>query len=530
MVKFQIKKIKGKSRENFEQAWLETAQLLKLKGRYIEWLEEKGRSHPVIDLALKFRDVLLSLGFEEILNPSILEETEVFKQYGPEAPVILDRCFYLAGLPRPDLGLSKETISKIKQIVPDFSENQIEQLREIFRSYKEGKIESDNLIEEMMVNLKIKPEHATGILSLFPDFLKLKPVPSKLILRSHMTALWFSVISSLQRKKTLPIKLFSIGPKYRREQRLDPLHLYESLVASVVVMAEEISLEDGVELTKTILSKIGFEEVKFVVKDATSKYYAPQTEMEVFVRSKGEWIEVGDQGLYSPVALANYDIVYPVFNVGFGVERIAMILQNETDIRKISYPQFYETIEYDDKQLAEMVEITEKPETVEGKKILEAIVQTALTHAEEKGPCQFLAYKGKVLGKNVEVYVYESDKDVKLLGPAALNKIYVYQGNVLGIPEKGFEEEKLISEAKEKGVSTGIRYLDAVASMVAARVEQMVREGKSGELDIRVRVAKHPSDVNIRIKPPAENYITSKNKRIIVKGPTFIGVKTRILD
>ena len=51
-------------------------------------------------------------------------------------------------------------------------------------------------------------------------------------------------------------------------------------------------------------------------------------------------VKIRDQGLYSPVALANYGIEYPVFNVGFGVERIAMILHDETDVRKISYHSF----------------------------------------------------------------------------------------------------------------------------------------------------------------------------------------------
>ena len=528
MTRFHVKKIREEAEKNFEYAWLETAKLLKVKGRFIGWLEGKGKTHPIMDLIFKIRNIFLSLGFEEVLNPSIVEDKEVYRQYGPEAPVILDRCFYLAGLPRPDIGIDKETVLKLKKAVPELTDEKIGKLKEVFRAYKEGKIEGDNLVEELVVRLNLKEEHATTILSFFPEFLRLQPIPTKLILRSHMTALWFPVLSSLQHKKSLPLKLFSIGLKYRREQRLDPLHLYESYVASAVVMGEEVSLEDGVELTKEVLSRLGFKDVKFMVKKATSKYYAPQTEMEVFVKSNGEWVEVGDQGLYSPVALANYGIEYPVFNVGFGVERIAMILYGENDVRKISYPQFYEAVEYTDKELAEMVKVKEKPETFEGKKIVEAIIQTAIKNAEEKGPCEFLAYKGKVLGGDVEVYVYESDRDVKLLGPAALNTIYVYDGNVLGVPEKGLEKEKLVIEAREKGVSTGIRYLDAFASYVAYQVEEMVKKGETGEKSFRVRIVKNPSDINVKITPQAERYITSKNKKIMVKGPMFLGVKIKV--
>jgi len=528
MTKFHAKKIKEEAEKNFESTWLKTAKLLKLKGRFIDWSKGEGKTHPIIDLILKIRNILLSLGFEEILNPSIVEDKEVYRQYGPEAPVILDRCFYLAGLPRPDIGIDKKTISELKKTIPELTDEKIEKLKEVFRAYKEGKIEGDNLVEELVVKLNIKEEQATTILGFFPEFLRLQPIPTRLILRSHMTALWFPVLASLQHKRSLPLKLFSIGPKFRREQRLDPLHLYESYVASIVVMAEEISLEDGIELTKNILSRLGFKDVRFIVKTATSKYYAPQTEMEVFVKSGEEWVEIGDQGLYSPVALANYGIEYPVFNVGFGVERIAMILHGETDVRKISYPQFYETVEYTDEELARMVEIKEKPETVEGKRIVDAIVQTAIKNAEEKGPCKFLAYKGKILDKDIEVYVYESDKDAKLLGPASLNTIYVYNGNILGIPEKGLENEELVVKAREKGVSTGIRYLDAFASYTAYQIENMVKKGETGEKSFRVKIVKNPSDINVKIAPPAERYITSKNKKIMVKGPTFLGVKVKI--
>ncbi|MGP3702225.1 MAG: O-phosphoserine--tRNA ligase [Candidatus Bathyarchaeota archaeon] len=528
MAKFNVKEIRKMAEEDFEKAWIETGKLVKIEGRNINWVEGKGKTHPVIDLALKFRETLLSLGFDEVLNPSIVEEGEVYRQYGPEAPIILDRCFYLATLPRPDIGISKEKIGKIKSLIPEFNEDNVTVLKKIFREYKEGKIESDNLVEEIVDKLSVKPETATSILKIFPEFLQLKPLSSKLILRSHMTALWFPVLANIKDKLELPVKLFSIGLKFRREQSLDFLHLYESHVASLVVMAENISLEDGMELTKIVLSKLGFNDVKFIIKKATSKYYAPQTEAEVFIKFNGEWVEVGDEGLYSPVALANYGVEYPVFNAGFGIERLAMIITGENDIRRLAYPHFYLQPEYSDLEIAKMVEIDEKPKTLEGEKVKNAIVQAFLRYGEEKGPCQFLVYEDKLLGRNVKVYVYESDVNAKLLGPAALNIIYVYQGNILGIPEKGFEKEKLVLEAREKGVSTGITYLEAIASMAAARLEKMVEEGSVGELNLRVKVVKHPSDVNIKIKPQAERYITSKNKKIIVKGPVFLGVKIQV--
>jgi O-phosphoseryl-tRNA synthetase len=42
---------------------------------------------------------IYSWDFRETINPVFIEEEHVYRQFGPEAPAVLDRCFYLAGLP-----------------------------------------------------------------------------------------------------------------------------------------------------------------------------------------------------------------------------------------------------------------------------------------------------------------------------------------------------------------------------------------------------------------------------------------------
>ncbi len=524
------KEIRQRAREDYEAAWLETARLLDREGRFLHWTKEKpGKRHPVCELIQRFRTILLSYGFEEVINPTIVPESEVRRQYGPEAPIILDRVFYLAGLPRPDLGIRAELAEKItSEIVPGSGPELIEGLKAVFRAYKEGRIEADDLVEEMVRRLGIRPEQATAILALFPELTTLTPVPTRLTLRSHMTALWFPVLAALQDKRPLPIKLFSIGLKWRREQRLDETHLYDSHVASLVVMAERISLEDGIELVRAILSELGFKEARFITKEATSKYYAPGMEVEVFVRHKGGWVEVADIGLYSPVSLSNYYIRYPVFNAGFGVERIAMILYGYDDVRVLAYPQLYAEAEFTDEQLAEMVHIGERPLTPEGHRLAEGIVRAAEENADRPSPCEVLAYEGPLLGKQVRVWLFEREPNARLLGPAALNRIYVYDGNILGLPDEGMEHVPEVVEARQRGVRTDIRYIDGIAMMAARRIEDAVRAGEDG-LELRVRMAKRPSDVNIVVDDVARRFITSRRKRIEVKGPVFVGIRAEVM-
>ena len=102
-----INKIKKSAEKDFEKTWVETAKLLP-KNTKIE-IKGKGKAHPVRNMMQKLRRVILYAGFDEIENKTILPDSDVYKQYGPEAPVILDRAFYLAKMPRPDIGLSDKS-------------------------------------------------------------------------------------------------------------------------------------------------------------------------------------------------------------------------------------------------------------------------------------------------------------------------------------------------------------------------------------------------------------------------------------
>lgn len=529
MVRFDREKILKIAEKDYEKAWIETGKLIKRKGKAFR-LRKLGEPNPIFAFIEKARKVFINMGFEEVMLPIIIDEGLVYREYGPECAVILSRVFYLAGLPRPEIGIGKEKVKRIREIVPNF--DKVRELQGVFRKYKEGKIEADDLVEAMVTKLSIKQEEVTRILDkVFPEFKELEPIPSKLTLRSHMTAAWFPVLAELQKRKPLPIQLFTIGPKFRREQKLDAMHLYTSHTASLVIMAEELTLEDAKEVTSELLNKLGFRDISFKIKKATSKYYAPRTEFEVFVEhpETKENIEIGDGGFYSPVSAVKFGIEYPVFNVGFGVERLVMIITRERDIRSLSYPYFYKELSISDEKLASLISLDQKPVTNDGKRLIKAVIETAEKYKDKPSPCEFIAYEGIFLGKSVRVKVYETDVGVSLLGPAALNTIYVYRGDVLGIPTTGLRKVKLVEEARSRGVSTGIRYLDSIASLAVAKLEEAIRAGEK-KVNVRIRVVKTPSDVNIKISDVAQRYITSKEKKIDVRGPVFIGIKAKIFD
>jgi O-phosphoseryl-tRNA synthetase len=77
-------------------------------------------------------------------------------------------------------------------------------------------------------------------------------------------------------------------------------------------------------------------------------------------------------------------------------------------------------------------------------------------------------------------------------------------------------------------VSTGIIYLDSVAALAAARIEEAARCGRGTR--IQVKMAKLPSDVNIRIDEYAVRFITDNKKKIDLRGPVFLTVRSTVPD
>jgi len=154
--------LKRVEEEGFESVWKESTRLLpKAKGRLNLVPDKRGISHPLLDLFQKVRQSFLSLGFMEVSNPVVTGEKEVYKQYGSEAPIILDRCYYLATLPRPDIGLSKAKSQKIGSLGVKLTKRKIAALQDVLRNYKKGEIASDDFVERISESLGISDDKAT---------------------------------------------------------------------------------------------------------------------------------------------------------------------------------------------------------------------------------------------------------------------------------------------------------------------------------------------------------------------------------
>ena len=546
-MRFNPEDWKQKSHENFEGAWHEGPSVLTPASHadtYPCKIYKRAQPHPVFATINRLRETYLSLGFDEAEVPVIIDEKDIYRQFGPEAMAVLDRVFYLGGLPRPNVGIARKQLDEINEILKSHKNplvhaesapaNEIhhgshyeqmtaqteERLRETLHAYKKSEIDGDELTFELAKVLGVDDGLVVHILdAVFPEFRALVPESSRSTLRSHMTSGWFMTLGSIWNKSQLPLRLFSVDRCFRREQAEGPTRLMTYHSASCIVAGDDVTIEDGKAISEALLSAFGYTDFRFQPDEKRSKYYMPDSQTEVYARHPVHgWVEVATFGMYSPSALAEYGIGVPVMNLGLGVERLAMIAYNSNDVRQLSYPQFFPR-PLSNQDIARAIHLREEPTSVEGKMLTTAIARVAAAKGTAQGPCVFDAWEGELGGVGVTVVVEETESNARLCGPACANEIFVHDGSVLGVPDA--EKWK---QVRTEGIPTGISYLSAVSALAAARIEEAARCGKG--TTVQVKMAKLPSDINLKIDEYAMRFITDNKKKVDVRGPVFLSVRS----
>lgn len=527
-MRFNPEDWKRKSHENFEGAWHDGPSVLTPpthNDTYPCRVYKRAQAHPVFATINRLRETYLSMGFDEAEVPVIIDEKDIYRQFGPEAMAVLDRVFYLGGLPRPNVGIARDRLDRINEILGKaMSSATEEKLRETLHAYKKSEIDGDELTFELSKVLETDDGVVVHILdSVFPEFRELAPESSRSTLRSHMTSGWFMTLGSIWDKSPLPLRMFSVDRCFRREQAEGPTRLMTYHSASCIVAGEDVTIDDGKAVSEALLSAFGYTDFRFQPDEKRSKYYMPDTQTEVYARHPVHgWVEVATFGMYSPSALAEYGVGVPVMNLGLGVERLAMIAYNSNDVRQLCFPQFFPR-PLSDRDIARAVHLKEEPVSAEGKMLAAAIAKVAAANGSAQGPCAFDAWEGTIGGIGLKVIVEETESNAKLCGPACANEIFVHEGSVLGVPD--VEKWK---QVRTEGVPTGLTYLSAVSALAAARIEEAARCGKA--TTVQVKMAKLPSDINLKIDEYAMRFITDNKKKVDVRGPVFLSVRSIIKE
>ena len=152
-------------------------------------------------------------------------------------------------------------------------------------------------------------------------------VAEQSVLRTHTTGISTKFLNENQP----PLKMFSVGRVFRRET-ITYKHLPEFHQVEGIVAGEDISYQNLLGTLKEFYKKLGFE-VRF--RPAYFPYTYLSTECEVYLEEKEAWIELGGSGMFRPEVLKPLGVDTPVLAFGLGIERLAMIRYDISDIRML---------------------------------------------------------------------------------------------------------------------------------------------------------------------------------------------------
>ncbi len=154
-------------------------------------------------------------------------------------------------------------------------------------------------------------------------------VARRQVLRTHTTAV---TIKYLADHPDPPVKAFCIDRAYRREA-IDPTHTPEFEQLEGVVMDKGVSFKNLLGCLTEFYHRMGFEEVRF--RPGYFPYTEPSVEPEVYIESRGKWVELGGAGVFRKEVTLPLGIKYPVLAWGLGVSRVAMLRLGLKDLREL---------------------------------------------------------------------------------------------------------------------------------------------------------------------------------------------------
>ena len=135
-------------------------------------------------------------------------------------------------------------------------------------------------------------------------------------------------------EKSPPIAFISGGKVYRKDD--DATHLPMFHQVEGIFVDEDVTFAHLKDLIYKIIHSLFGEEVELRFRPSYFPFTEPSAEVDILSK-EGKWLEILGCGLVNPVVLENCNIdsnKYSGLAFGLGIERIAMLKHEVTDIRE----------------------------------------------------------------------------------------------------------------------------------------------------------------------------------------------------
>jgi phenylalanyl-tRNA synthetase alpha chain len=254
-----------------------------------------GKRHPFRRILDETRRVYLEMGFQEIVSPLVESAfwtfDALFQPQDHPAREMQDT-FYMgepAEVPLPD---DRDLIDRVRRVHEDGGDTG-------------------------SVGWQYRWDEATA---------------RKAILRTHTTA---TTVRALTADAITPRRVFSIGHVFRRES-VDYKHLPVFYQVDGIVIDPDASFANLLGTLAAFYRKMGFEQFQF--RPGFFPYTEPSVEVFIWYEKRKDWVEMGGAGVFRPEVTEPLGCSSPVLAWGLGLERIAMLRYDLSDIRDLYLP------------------------------------------------------------------------------------------------------------------------------------------------------------------------------------------------
>lgn len=152
------------------------------------------------------------------------------------------------------------------------------------------------------------------------------------VLRTHTTA---TTIRALAADPTTPRRVFSVGRVFRREA-IDYKHLPIFFQVDGIVIDPDASFANLLGTLRAFYERMGFDQFKF--RPDFFPYTEPSVNVDIWFDRKKDWFEMGGAGVFRPEVTEPLGCRLPVLAWGLGLDRLAMLRYDMSDIRDLYIP------------------------------------------------------------------------------------------------------------------------------------------------------------------------------------------------
>ena len=243
-----------------------------------------GRTHPLVDLIREIREIFISLGF-----------TEIEGTYTQNAFWNFD-------------------------VLYTPQDHPAREMQDTFYLSKDDYRQSLN--STLVKNVSYTHERGWNYKWSIKD-------SKKMVLRTHTTPITLRYLSQYRDEES---KIFTIGRVFRNE-KVSYKHLIEFNQVEGVLHSEKISLRDLMGIQMEFYKRLGINKVKFW--PTFFPYTEPSLQSMIYNDKLNKWIELFGMGIFRPEVTKPLGIKNKVLAWGGGIERIAMLKYDLSDVRDL---------------------------------------------------------------------------------------------------------------------------------------------------------------------------------------------------